>query len=248
MDRRFFHRLGASRLDRTICSSAGMVGMTAGAGRALRHRARAVPPLQADPRLGRQHSRHQRAPVAVHHGGAAQRREAVHHRPEPQSHRRGQRPALLHQSRQRHGAGAGHDARDHRREPARRRLRRALHRRLRRSCASACAPGRRSAPRNSPASRPRTSCTGARVRHHAAGGDPPELRRAAQRARRHGGAHHRAAAGADRVVEGRGRRPAALHFAGVPVEPRRAGARRPAADVARPRGAHRQHVASWGRR
>ncbi len=28
MDRRFFHRLGASRLDRTICSSAGMAGAT----------------------------------------------------------------------------------------------------------------------------------------------------------------------------------------------------------------------------
>jgi len=28
MDRRFFHRLGASRLDRTICSSAGSVGLT----------------------------------------------------------------------------------------------------------------------------------------------------------------------------------------------------------------------------
>lgn len=28
MDRRFFHRMGASRLDRTICSMAGMVGMT----------------------------------------------------------------------------------------------------------------------------------------------------------------------------------------------------------------------------
>ena len=28
MDRRFFHRLGASRLDRTICSSAGVAGMT----------------------------------------------------------------------------------------------------------------------------------------------------------------------------------------------------------------------------
>ena len=28
MDRRFFHRLGASRLDRTICSTAGMVGYT----------------------------------------------------------------------------------------------------------------------------------------------------------------------------------------------------------------------------
>ena len=29
MDRRFFHRLGASRLDRTICSATGMVGLTA---------------------------------------------------------------------------------------------------------------------------------------------------------------------------------------------------------------------------
>src|SRR5580698_4491410 len=28
MDRRFFHRLGASRLDRTICSAAGLAGMT----------------------------------------------------------------------------------------------------------------------------------------------------------------------------------------------------------------------------
>ncbi|HVY91301.1 MAG TPA: molybdopterin-dependent oxidoreductase, partial [Bryobacteraceae bacterium] len=34
MDRRFFHRLGASRLDRTICSTAGM----AGANEALGHR------------------------------------------------------------------------------------------------------------------------------------------------------------------------------------------------------------------
>ncbi len=29
MDRRFFHRLGASQLDRTICSSAGGAGLTA---------------------------------------------------------------------------------------------------------------------------------------------------------------------------------------------------------------------------
>src|SRR6185437_14825287 len=29
MDRRFFHRLGASRLDRTICSEAGGAGLTA---------------------------------------------------------------------------------------------------------------------------------------------------------------------------------------------------------------------------
>ena len=32
MDRRLFHRLGASRLDRTICSTAGMAGMTAALG------------------------------------------------------------------------------------------------------------------------------------------------------------------------------------------------------------------------
>ena len=32
MDRRFFHSLGASRLDRTICSTAGMEGMTAALG------------------------------------------------------------------------------------------------------------------------------------------------------------------------------------------------------------------------
>jgi anaerobic selenocysteine-containing dehydrogenase len=32
MDRRFFHRLGASRLDRTICSAAGMAGVTAAYG------------------------------------------------------------------------------------------------------------------------------------------------------------------------------------------------------------------------
>ena len=33
MDRRFFHRLGASRLDRTICSAAGVVGLTDALGR-----------------------------------------------------------------------------------------------------------------------------------------------------------------------------------------------------------------------
>ena len=32
MDRRFFHRLGASRLDRTICSSAGGAGLLASVG------------------------------------------------------------------------------------------------------------------------------------------------------------------------------------------------------------------------
>ena len=35
MDRRFFHRLGASLLDRTICSSAGKAGITATLGAAV---------------------------------------------------------------------------------------------------------------------------------------------------------------------------------------------------------------------
>ncbi len=76
MDRRFFHRLGASRLDRTICSAAGMAGLDRGARRPLRHRARTVPPLPAHPRLGRQHPRHQRPSLALHHGSPPQRRQA----------------------------------------------------------------------------------------------------------------------------------------------------------------------------
>ena len=40
MDRRFFHRLGASRLDRTICSTGGMRGDDGDARRPLRHRDR----------------------------------------------------------------------------------------------------------------------------------------------------------------------------------------------------------------
>ena len=43
MDRRFFHRLGASQLDRTICSAAGEAGLEVGTGRQARHRAGAVP-------------------------------------------------------------------------------------------------------------------------------------------------------------------------------------------------------------
>ncbi len=76
MDRRFFHRLGASRLDRTICSHGGQRRTDRGAGLPLRHRAGAVPPLEADHRLGREHPRHQRPPLAVHRGSAPQRREA----------------------------------------------------------------------------------------------------------------------------------------------------------------------------
>ncbi len=46
MDRRFFHRLGASRLDRTICSSAGHCWIERGAGHPLRDGARTVPRIR----------------------------------------------------------------------------------------------------------------------------------------------------------------------------------------------------------
>ena len=82
MDRRFFHRLGASRLDRTICSARrGGAGCRRRERLPLLDRARAVPRRQADHRVGRKHSRNQRSPVAFHRGGAAQGRQAGGDRP-----------------------------------------------------------------------------------------------------------------------------------------------------------------------
>ena len=159
MDRRFFHRLGASRLDRTICSAAGMAGPDRGARRALRHRARAVPPREADHRLGREHPRHQRPPLAVHRGSAAQRREVLHDRSASATApaRLADRHYSIHP-----GSDAAlalaHDARHHRRRSGRRAITSSATRsgfdELRERVARMDA---RSAPRNSPASPPRTS-------------------------------------------------------------------------------------------
>ena len=88
MDRRFFHRLGASRLDRTICSAAGGAGLKSRDRREAGHRAGTVSPLAADHRLGRQHSRQQRSPVAVHRGGAPRGRQAGGHRSLSHAHGR----------------------------------------------------------------------------------------------------------------------------------------------------------------
>ena len=49
--------------------------------------ARAIPPLQAHHRLGRQRPRHQRPSMAVHRRGAAQRSPLLRHRPSPEPHR-----------------------------------------------------------------------------------------------------------------------------------------------------------------
>ena len=52
MDRRFFHRLGASLLDRTICASAGKAGYAATHRRVRRHGPRALPGRAPDHHLG----------------------------------------------------------------------------------------------------------------------------------------------------------------------------------------------------
>ena len=182
----------------------------------LRHRARAVPPRQADPRLGRQHSRHQRPPVALHRGGAPQRRQAS--TPSTRDRNRtgdGRRPPLLHQPRQRHRARPRHDARHHRRRVCTTPITSRATPKASTACASASREwtpaARRRAHRHSGRRHRRA---GPRIRHHAPRRDPPQLRRAAQRARRHGRAHHRAAARAHRILEGDRRRPATLHLAG----------------------------------
>ncbi len=65
MDRRFFHRLGASQLDRTICSEAGGQAWNLVYGKKLRHADGGFPPGEADPRVGREHPRQQHSPVAI---------------------------------------------------------------------------------------------------------------------------------------------------------------------------------------
>jgi hypothetical protein len=57
MDRRFFNRLGASQLDRTICATAGKAGWAATIGAVDGHRCRALRREPADPHLGQQSDR-----------------------------------------------------------------------------------------------------------------------------------------------------------------------------------------------
>ena len=114
MDRRFFHRLGASQLDRTICSEAGGEAWNLVYGKKL------GTPTE-DFRLAKL----MLAWGANIHGnnvhlwpfdraGAAQRGAADRHRSLPHAHRGAGR--LAHRDPPRHGcgAGAGHDARDSR--------------------------------------------------------------------------------------------------------------------------------------
>ena len=117
MDRRFFHRLGASQLERTICSAAGEAGLESVLGVKL-----GTEPEQFRHSLGIEYPRQQRTPVAVCCRGPAQRREAGGDRPVSHANCGLCRLVLAHQPGHGCGPGPRHDARDHRRKPARCRL------------------------------------------------------------------------------------------------------------------------------
>ena len=243
MDRRFFHRLGASRLDRTICSTAGMAGMTAALG----------------VRYGTEPEQFRHARLILAWGAnilgtnvhlwpfivEARRQGARFYVIDPRRNRTsgvgGQ--ALRHQSGQRHGAGAGHDARHCRRKSVRRRITWRSIRRASTGCASGCARGLRSAA---------AELTGlaadeiAALAREYAGTRPAVIRLnyGIQRSERGAMAVRTVALlpALRGIVERPGRRAAAFHFAGVSLEPRRLGAPRPAKEGAGTRGAPGEHV------
>jgi anaerobic selenocysteine-containing dehydrogenase len=244
MDRRFFHRLGASRLDRTICSSAGGAGLI----EALGFRYGTEP----------EQFRHSKLIIAW---GANVLGTNVHLWPFiVEARRNGARFYTIDPRRNRTGAAAdkhffinpGSDT-----ALALGMMHVIVGERLYDAdYIAGIPPGSPNLPQSVKEYPPERAAAltglakrrdrgaGAGVRHHASRRHPPELRRAAQRTRRDGGAHHRAVARADRLVERRGRRLAAFHLAGLSPEPRRAGARRSAMARAGPRGAHVEYVSA----
>ena len=194
MDRRFFHRLGASRLDRTICSTAGMAGMND----ALGHRYSIEP------------EQFRNAKLIIAWGAnilgtnvhlwpfivEARRNGAKFYTIDPNQNRTGKLSdrhyainpgtdaalalAMMHVI-----VREGLEDRDYVDTPHPR-LRRTENPRRRMDSRS-----RRAAHRH-PRPRYRRSCP--RIRHHPARRHPPQLRRPALRTRRHVRPHHRASA------------------------------------------------------
>ena len=251
MDRRFFHRLGASRLDRTICSSAGGEALTQTLGirygtepEQFRTRKLIIawganilgtnvhlwPFIVEARRNGAQVVCH-RSAIATAPGAAADKHFAINP---------GSDLALA--------LGMMHvimRRRLHDREYVDQ-----LHQRLRRICATRVASRRRSA---SPQLTGIAAEEIVNLAREYATTRPAAIRvnYGVQRSERggHGRAGDRAAAGADGIVARNRRRPAAFHIAGVSVQPGGAGnARIAAAFAAGARGAHREYVASWARR
>ncbi len=127
MDRRFFHRLGASRLDRTICSSTGGAAQNATLGLRYSTEPEQFPDAKLIIAWGANiHGTNVHLwpfIVEARRNGA----KLVVIDPDQDPHRRAGRSPSCHQSRQRSRAGAGPDPCDRGREPSRCRLHRALH-------------------------------------------------------------------------------------------------------------------------
>ena len=189
MAARFFHRLGASLLDRTICSSAGGEALAATyggkVGMHVEHFAesRLILIWGSNSIASNLHFWTLRA------AGQARRREAGLHRPAPDRDGREVPPAHRAAARHRRRAGAGPDARADRQRLAGPRLHRAPCRRLAGAARARAAVAARARGRGLRHHAPTRCAQLARdYGTHAAGGDPPELRHAARARRRQRGA------------------------------------------------------------
>ena len=155
MDRRFFHRLGASLLDRTICATAGKAGWVATIGAAMGtdveqfENSRLILIWGSNPIVSNLHL-WTRVQEAKRRGAKLVAIDPYRSQTAEKCH---EHVALLPGHRRR--ARARHDARADRRGPRRSRLRRPLHDRLRRAARARGRSIRRSASRGSAASRPK---------------------------------------------------------------------------------------------
>ena len=123
MAQRFFHRLGASLLDRTICASAGSAGHNITLGPEHRHRCGVGRGGAAHHLLGMQRHHLERAFLGARAGSEAPRRAAHRHRSLPLAHGREMSPAHRAAAGDRWRARARPDARADPRRSHRPRLR-----------------------------------------------------------------------------------------------------------------------------
>ena len=208
MDRRFFHKLGASLLDRTICATRRQGRLCRDDRRVDRHRPRAIRERQADPDLGlatRSSPTCTSGAACRKPSAAARKLIAIDPYRSQTAEKCHEHLALLPGTDAALALGMMHVLiaedlldRDY--------IDRytlgfdALEQRVR-----DYPPARVAALTGLPRSSDRRAR--ARLRHDRAGGDPPQLRHAKARRRRHGDAHDRLPAGADRrMAPPRGRR------------------------------------------
>ena len=231
MAMRFFNKLGASLLERTICATAGGEGYKYTIGARIGTDVEQTEHAQADPDLGRQPDRFQPAFLDARTTGQAQRRQADRDRSVPLADRGEMPSAYRAAARHRCRAGARPDACADCREFDRPGLHRSLHRRLRRSSSERVAewPPQRVA-ETCGISVEEVRATGARLRRHRAArrsdADPAQLRRPAHPRRRHGGAQCGLPAGAGGRLAACRRRCPAVQFGCIPERSRSAGTAR----------------------